>query len=86
MFAPEAAWRPICEKLCLQDVQLQPNRDFWLDAFNVANGILWQLSLMVVPICLVIRQWNTFWLFALILTLTSVVMKFSWWDRLESGV
>ena len=51
--------------------------------FNVAIGIIWQLMLMVAPVTLVIRKWDTFWISITILAVTSVIMKFTWWDRLH---
>ena len=80
---PWGFWGPIREKVATDHPHLKPNRDFWMDAFNVANGIIWQLMLMVVPICLVIRKWDTFWWGIGVLAVTSFIMKFTWYDRLS---
>jgi solute:Na+ symporter, SSS family len=80
---PWGFWDPIVE-LCRTDMPaLQKNQSLKWDAFNVAVGILWQLMLMVVPISLVIRQYQTFWISLTVLVVTSGIMKFSWYDRLE---
>lgn len=81
---PWGFWRPILEELRKDDPTVEPNRNFAMDMFNVANGILWQLSLMVAPFCLVVRKWDTFWMSLGVLAVTSVIMKFTWYDRLRS--
>jgi len=82
---PWGLWGPILEDLRREDPTIEPNRNFMMDMFNVANGILWQLSLMVAPFCLLVRQWNLFWASLITLAVTSVIMKFTWYDKLESG-
>ncbi len=80
---PWGFWGPILEELRKDDPAAQPNRNFALDMVNVAIGIAWQLSLMVAPFCLVVRQWRTMWISVIVLVVTSVVMKFTWYDRLD---
>ena len=38
---------------------------------------------LVAPVTLVIRKWDTFFISITILAVTSVIMKFTWWDRLH---
>jgi len=66
---PWGFWKPVLEQLRKDDPAIEPNRNFALDMFNVANGILWQLS----------------WLSLGVLAVTSVIMKFTWYDRLASN-
>jgi Na+/proline symporter len=80
---PWGFWGPVLEELRREDPAAQPNRNFALDMFNVANGIVWQLVLMVAPFALVVRQWRLFWSSVIVLAVTSVIMKFTWYDRLE---
>jgi hypothetical protein len=40
---------------------------------------------MIIPICLVIQKWGTFWVATTVLVVTSVIMKFTWYDRLGPG-
>ena len=53
--------------------------------FNVVNGIIWQLCLMAAPICLVVRKWDAFYWTLGILAVTSVIMKITWYDRLDKA-
>lgn len=80
---PWGFWGPISEKVRQEDPNFEPNRQWGWDVFNVAIGIVWQLQLMVAPICLVIRKWAVFWVSLAVLAVTSVIMKFTWYDRLE---
>ena len=56
------------------------------DLTNVAVGIVWQLCLVTLPIYIVLRQWNWVGGIAMLLLVTSVYMKFNWYDRLEKVV
>jgi hypothetical protein len=82
---PWGLWRPVHQQLRTRYPELAANGSFWMDAFNIANGIIWQLTLMVAPICLVTQKWTTFWWAVGVLLVTSVIMKFTWYDRLGPG-
>jgi len=82
---PWGFWGPVLEKVRAESPELLPNRSFWWDVLNVTIGIIWQLQLMVAPICLVIREWTTMWISLAVLTVTSIIMKFTWYDRLGPG-
>jgi Na+/proline symporter len=79
---PWGFWGPVREQWSREGVDVAPNRNFGLDMFNVANGIVWQFCLMAAPICLVVRKWDMFWWTTGIMIATSVVMKYAWYDRL----
>ncbi|HEU4391781.1 MAG TPA: sodium:solute symporter family protein [Blastocatellia bacterium] len=80
---PWGAWGPIREKVTSEDPSFQPNRNFGRDIINVAVGIIWQLCLTAFPIYLVLRNWS--WVASIVVTLiiTTIFLKFSWYDRLE---
>jgi len=80
---PWGFWGPVLEELRKDDPTAEPNRNFRWDMFNVANGIIWQLMLMVAPFSLVVRRWDLFWVSVAVLAVTSVIMKFTWYDRLD---
>ena len=82
---PWGYWRPVYKKLLQKYPKLQANANFKRDAFNVAIGIIWQLMLMVVPICIVIRNRPLLWLSLAVLAVTSIIMKFTWYDKLGPG-
>ncbi len=79
---PWGVWGPIREKVMAEDPAFQPNNDCVKDSINVAVGIVWQLCLTSLPIFIVLRSWD--WaggVFAL-LVVTSVFIKFNWYDKL----
>ena len=51
--------------------------------FNVAVGIVWQLSLVALPIYIVLRNWPVAGGIFAVLLVTSTIMKFNWYDKLE---
>ena len=50
---PWGFWRPIYEKCRAEDPTIQPNRDFWRDWFNIVVGLVWEMSMVALPIFLV---------------------------------
>lgn len=82
---PWGFWKPVHDKLTQANPSLRRNTDFTRDAFNVGIGIIRQVTLIVVPICLVIRQYRTLCLSVLVLIVSSAIMKFTWYDKLGPG-
>ena len=80
---PWGAWGPIREKVMKADPNFKPNPDFWRDTINVIVGIVWQLSLTALPIYIVLRDWNWTGGILIVLVITSIFIKFNWYDRLE---
>ena len=80
---PWGVWGPVRETLLKKepDVQLAitPGRD----VTNVIIGIIWQLSLVIMPIYLVIQQWREFALATLVMVLTSWFLKVNWLNKLD---
>ncbi len=79
---PWGFWGPIRAKVMTEDPSFQPNRDLGRDVFNIVIGTIWQTSLVVLPICLVIRESKGMVISLIVLAVTSVVLKKSWYDRL----
>ncbi len=82
---PWGAWGPIRDKVMQEDPSFQPNRNFGRDTTNVLVGIVWQLCLTALPIYIVLRHWS--WVGAIFSTLlvTSIIIKFNWYDKLEKA-
>jgi Na+/proline symporter len=80
---PWGFWRPIYEKCHADDPAFQPNRDFPRDMFNIAVGLVWQTSLVTSPIYLVIQHWRQMWISLGVCAVTSLILKFTWYDKLE---
>ena len=80
---PWGFWKPVYEKIIAQDLEFKRNTNFKRDMFNSLTGIIWQMSLTVMPIFLVIREYKSMWIGFGVFLLTSLILKFNWFDRLE---
>ena len=81
---PWGFWKPIHEKVMTENPEFKANKNFKRDMFNVMVGIIWQTSLVVVPIYLVIQQYSYLAIGITVIIITSVILKKSWYDKLES--
>jgi solute:Na+ symporter, SSS family len=81
---PWGLWGPIRRKVLAEDPGFQPNKDFYRDAFNIGVGMVWQIALVVLPMYVVIREFRRAALTMAVVLATSAILKFSWYDRLES--
>ena len=80
---PWGLWKPIRKKMNAEGKNIKKNRDFVKDMINCGIGIIWQSSMILMPIFLVVRDYYKagFWL--LVFTLTSLVLKVTWLDKLK---
>jgi Na+/proline symporter len=82
---PWGFWGPIRKKVMHEDPKFVPNGDFGRDCINVAVGIVWQLTLVTLPIYIVLRQWSWVGIIFVLLVATSTFLKFNWYDKLEKA-
>ncbi len=82
---PWGFWDPVYRLCRAEDPAFQKNRDFPKDMFNLAVGLVWQVSMVTMPIYLVIQNWPKLWLSLGVFALTSIILKFTWYDRLGAG-
>ena len=80
---PWGFWGPIRKLVQRDDPTFQPNPDFLRDMFNIVIGIAWQTSLVAFPIYIVIRRFNHAGVAFAIVIVTSLVLKFTWYDHLR---
>jgi len=80
---PWGFWGPIRDKVTKEDPAFRPNRNFTRDMINVAVGIIWQLTLVLIPIYLLIRSYRNMWISVAVLVATSIFLKKNWYDKLE---
>ena len=79
---PWGFWGPVLRLVRAQDPAFEPNPDFLRDMFNVAVGIVWQITLVALPIYFVIQQFTRAAVAAAIVAVTSLILKFTWYDHL----
>jgi Na+/proline symporter len=80
---PWGFWGPIRDKVMAEDPSFRPNKAFARDMVNVAVGIIWQVTFVLMPIYLVIRRFSALAVAAVIAAITSIFLKFNWYDKLE---
>jgi len=82
---PWGLWRPIYEKVKKVDPKFERNKDFSRDMVNVIVGTVWQMTFVLIPIYLIIKQFTGMYISIGILLVTSVFLKFNWYDKLEEA-
>jgi solute:Na+ symporter, SSS family len=80
---PWGFWKPIHKLVAQEDPTFEGNKDFKRDMFNVVIGIVWQSSLVAFPIFLVLREWKFFVIAVSIIAVTTLILKFNWWNKLK---
>jgi Na+/proline symporter len=80
---PWGFWKPVLKMVLKDDPNFEANKDFKRDMFNVVIGIIWQSSLVAFPVFLVLREWTPFYVAIVIIAITSVILKFTWWNKLK---
>jgi Na+/proline symporter len=80
---PWGFWKPVHDACAAETPDIQQNKAFGRDMFNVAVGIAWQTGLTAAPIFLVIRDYPKMWLALGVVAACSLALKFNWLDRLR---
>jgi heme/copper-type cytochrome/quinol oxidase subunit 4 len=81
---PWGFWSPILAKVRAEDPAFERNKDFWRDMFNIVVGITWQVSLVALPMYIVIQKFRSAAITAAIIAVTSIVLKFTWYNHLKA--
>jgi len=81
---PWGFWKPVHEQMIKEQPDFQPNKRFRLDMFNVVLGIIAQCCLTILPMYVVMWLKLPLLITILILALIVVILKRTWWDKLEN--
>ena len=79
---PWGWWKPVREQLT-EEEQVGKNKDFGLDMFNCIVGIVWQSSMILLPIYLVVRDYEKTAVSFLVFGVTTLILKFTWLDKVK---
>ncbi|MFH6995366.1 sodium:solute symporter family protein [Flavobacterium sp. FlaQc-48] len=80
---PWGWWKPVYKLLKTEDQTFEKNNDFWKDMLNCAIGIVWQSSMILLPIFFIIRDYpKAITAFAVFLV-TTTILKFTWLDKVR---
>ncbi|GGK87854.1 sodium:solute symporter family protein [Rufibacter glacialis] len=79
---PWGFWKPVADQVKAEDPSFVENKNFVLDMFNVLIGVVWQMSLTVLPIYLILGMHRELMVSGGIMLVCSLILKKTWWDKL----
>ncbi|QTE22203.1 sodium:solute symporter family protein [Polaribacter cellanae] len=80
---PWGWWSPVYKELKGEDETFTKNEDFVSDMLNCVIGVVWQSSMILLPIYFMIRDYPKTLIALLVFVVTSIVLKFTWLDRVK---
>ena len=80
---PWGWWNPVYKELKRDDDTFTKNTDFVSDMLNCIIGIVWQSSMILLPIYFMIRDYPKTLIALLVFVITSVILKFTWLDKVK---
>ncbi len=80
---PWGWWSPVCKELQKEDPSFTKNSEFWKDMGNSVIGIIWQSSMIVLPIYFMIRDYPKAIISLVVFLITSIILKYTWLDKVR---
>ncbi len=80
---PWGFWDPVHAMVLADDPTFVANKGFKLDMFNVAIGIVAQLCLTILPMYFILQMRTPLAITVAILVIIILILKRTWWNRLE---
>ncbi len=80
---PWGFWQPIYQKVLRDDPGFKKNTGAVRDLGNVAVGIVWQTSLLLIPVFLIVFRWTSMGVAFALAIITTFLLKRNWYDKLE---
>lgn len=80
---PWGWWKPVLKELQIDDNTITKNGDFASDMLNCVVGIVWQSSMVLLPIYFMIRDYPKALMALLVFAVTTVILKFTWLDKVR---
>ena len=81
---PWGFWNPILKKINSTDKTIKRNTNFLNDLLNIVVGMIWQISLVLIPIYLLVYKYSDFFFSLIIATITTLFLKKNWYEKLDS--
>lgn len=79
---PWGFWKPIHEAALAEEPNLEKNKNFGVNMFNVGMGIAGQILLTLLPMYFILSKWTGFGVVLGLLAVIFIVMRKTWWKRL----
>ena len=80
---PWGWWKPVYRQLKEEGSHMQENKGFGMDMLNCAIGIVWQSSMILLPVFFMVRDYPRALLWFTIFAVTSAILKFTWLDKVR---
>lgn len=80
---PWGWWKPVYNALQQDNTSIAQNKDFISDMLNCVVGVVWQSSMILLPIYFLIRDYPKAWMALLVFGLTTLILKFTWLDKVK---
>ncbi|MGS2764212.1 sodium:solute symporter family protein [Sinomicrobium sp. M5D2P9] len=80
---PWGWWKPVYRQLKEEGSHVQENKGFGMDMLNCAIGIVWQSSMILLPVFFMVRDYPLALLWFTIFAVTSAILKFTWLDKVR---
>ena len=81
---PWGFWKPIHEKVVMDDPSFIGNKRFKLDMFNVVIGIIGQLCFTLLPMYFILGMQKPLWITIGSIVAIVLILKKTWWNKLEN--
>ncbi len=79
---PWGFWRPIHDKVVAEDPGFKANTNFGRDMFNVFIGVIWQTTLVIFPIYIVLLEAVPALVAIAVAAVCTLILKKNWFDKL----
>lgn len=80
---PWGWWTPVYKALKKEDDSFEKNNDFISDMLNCVIGVIWQSSMILLPIYFMVREYQSALWTLLVFAITSIILKFTWLDKVK---
>ena len=80
---PWGWWKPVYDLLKKEEQDFEKNNDFIMDMFNCLVGIIWQSSMIVLPVYFIIRDYPKTIVSLVVFIVTTVILKYTWLDKVR---
>ncbi|WP_242084365.1 sodium:solute symporter family protein [Aestuariivivens sediminis] len=81
---PWGWWDPVYKILKIEDDSFKKNTGFTSDMLNCAIGIVWQSSMILLPIYFMVRDYPKALWTLFVFAITSIILKFTWLDKVKT--
>jgi len=80
---PWGFWQPVYEKIIVTHPEFKKNTQAGRDLSNVFIGVIWQTSLRLIPVFLIVFRFTSMWVAVGLAVVTTFLLKINWYDKLE---